>query len=153
MTLNLPSSQLFQPIKKSSFNLENVIDDFFNNFDHQLTNSLFSRADNTFSPRLDISESDSNYCLELDLPGINKEDIDIKLDNNMIIIKGEKKLDNEYKNSNFHTRERFYGTFCRTLALPTNIKDEEVETTFKNGVLNIQIPKVQATSVKHIKIK
>jgi HSP20 family protein len=129
------------------------VDDFFNNFDHQLTNSLFSIADNTFSPRLDISETDSDYCLELDLPGINKEDIDIKLDNNIIIIKGEKKLNNEHKDTNFYTRERFYGTFSRTLALPTNIKSEEVETTFEGGVLNIKIPKTKASSTKQIKIK
>lgn len=153
MTLNLPNLRPSQIARKPNFNIENIVDNFFNNFHHPLTNSLFSIADNEFSPRLDVSETDKDYRLELELPGINKEDIDIKLENNIITIKGEKKMNNEHKDSSFYTRERFYGTFSRALVLPTDIKSEEVETIFKDGVLTMKIPKAKDTNAKQIKIK
>jgi len=130
-----------------------MFDDFFNNFENQSPRSLLSRNEQDVYPQLDVSETNSHYCLELDLPGIDKKDVDIKVDNNILTIKGTKELDKENKDNNFYTRERFYGDFQRSLDLPANVNIDTIAADFKDGVLTIKIPKTEISSAKTIDIK
>lgn len=102
---------------------------------------------------LDVSETNSHYTIELDIPGVKKDDINISVDNNVLTIKGKKEIDKERKDSNYYSRERFYGDFKRSMSLPSGVKTDKIEASFKNGVLTIQMPKEKSSSVKTIDIK
>jgi HSP20 family protein len=91
--------------------------------------------------------------LEFDLPGLSKKDVEIDIDNNILVIKGNKELEKEHKDSRYYTRERFYGAFQRSFSLPTGIKESEIDASFKDGVLTVKIPKKEASHMKTIQIK
>ena len=93
------------------------------------------------SPRIDVSETDDEYKIEAELPGINQKEIDVKIDNNILTIKGKKEDTKEKKDKNYHLRERYYGTFQRSISLPSNIESDKIDASFKNGVLHIVVPK------------
>jgi len=153
MTFNLPSlKSAFRPTRGARADIDNLIDDFFN-LSNRLPRSLLTNEVQDFYPQLDISDTNSDYCLEMDLPGVKKEDVDIKVDNNIITIKGKKVLDTERKDDNFYSRERFYGNFQRSLTLPLGIKADKIDATFKDGVLTIKAPKTDVSSTKTVEIK
>ena len=89
MTFNFPRVRSIQPVQTSRTNIESLMDDFFN-FSNSVPHFLSRREDQDFYPQLDISECDSHYYLSMDLPGVRKEDVDIKIDSNLITIKGKK---------------------------------------------------------------
>lgn len=153
MTFNLPNLRsVFQPTKDRRTNIDTLMDDFFN-FGNQFPRALLTREEQDFYPQLDISETNSHYCLEVDLPGVSKENLDIKVDDNVITIKGKKELNKEYKDNNFYTRERFSGNFQRSLFLPLSVKADKIDATFKDGVLTIKAPKTDVSHTKTIEIK
>lgn len=100
-----------------------------------------------------MSETNSHYTVELDIPGVKKEDININVDNNILTIKGKKEMDEEHKDSNYYSRERFYGDFRRSMSLPSGVNTDKIDADFKNGVLTIKMPKDKITSAKNIEIK
>ena len=104
------------------------------------------------SPRIDISETDGEYKIEAELPGINQKEIDVKIDNNILTIKGKKEDVKEEKEKNYHLRERYYGAFQRSISLPNNIEPEKIKARFENGVLNISVPKSDKRTPKKIEI-
>ena len=104
------------------------------------------------SPRIDISETDAAYKIEAELPGINQKEIDVKIDNNILTIKGKKEDIKEEKEKNYHLRERYYGAFQRSISLPNNIEPEKIKASFENGVLNISVPKNDKRTPKKIEI-
>jgi len=92
MTINLPNLRsMFQPTRNIRTNIDDLMNDFFN-LDTKYPHSLITREEQEFYPQLDFSETESHYCLEMDLPGVTKENIDIKVDNKVITIKGKKEL-------------------------------------------------------------
>lgn len=107
----------------------------------------------TWSPRVDISETDDEYIVRAEVPGVSKDDIKITVKDNLVTIKGEKKQEKETKNENFHRIERIYGSFSRTFTLPGAVKVDKVEAKFKDGVLTIKLPKVEEEKPKEIEIK
>lgn len=152
MTFNFPRVRSIQPVQTSRTNIESLMDDFFN-FSNSVPHFLSRREDQDFYPQLDISECDSHYYLSMDLPGVRKEDVDIKIDSNLITIKGKKEEVKEIKDVNFFTRERFYGNFQRSITLPFAIKSDKINAALKNGVLIIEAPKAEASSSQVIEIK
>lgn len=154
MTFDVPSLRsVFQSPKRVSSDINHIFDDFFNGFDSQLPRTLMPGEKRALFPQLDVSETSSHYCLELDLPGVNKKDVDIKIDNNILTIKGKKESSKEDKDGNFHARERFCGAFQRSLGLPASVDHDAIYAHFKDGVLRINIPKTEASSAKTIDIK
>lgn len=134
--------------------IDRVFDDFFNRpfglqpwFDNEF------RSLENFSPNTDISENDKEIRVTLELPGMDADDIDIELHDDYLTIRGEKKSENEEKDEHFHRIERSYGSFHRTVPLPSEIKSDNIDAKFKNGVLNIKLPKVKSgKSSKRIEI-
>ncbi|MBT8433882.1 MAG: Hsp20/alpha crystallin family protein [Gammaproteobacteria bacterium] len=117
----------------------------------QLSNDL-SFAD--WAPSCDIEEQEDRYVIKADLPGVDKKNIDVKLENGVISIRGEKQLEKETgKGSKRHRTERFHGTFARSFTLPDAVKDERVEANYKDGVLSLVIPKAEEAKPKSIDIK
>jgi len=99
-------------------------------------------------PRVDISETDDNIQITADLPGVDKDDVEISIRDNTITIRGEKKQEEEEKGEGFYKIERSYGTFQRSFYLPSEIEEDKVEASFKDGVLKITLPKTEAAKAK-----
>lgn len=121
---------------------------------HQEINQLFERAFSNFYPLLehqlsdtivvpllDISETEEEISVTVDLPGIDEKDIEVSLSNKMLLIKGERKIENEDKQKTYHLIERSYGSFIRTVAIPFEVDPDKVNATFKKGVLRVILPK------------
>jgi len=95
-----------------------------------------------FIPSVNTREADDAYYIEVDLPGVKKEDININFDDNTLTISGERKIKDEHKDNNFYKVESVYGKFERSFSLPEDVDSDKIEATSKNGVLEIKIPKV-----------
>jgi HSP20 family protein len=130
---------------------DSVFDDLFNEL-YSLPTSFLSKSGVDLSPRIDISETDAAYKIEAELPGIKQKEIDVKIDNNILTIKGKKEDIKEEKEKNYHLRERYYGAFQRSISLPNNIEPEKIKASFENGVLNISVPKNDKRTPKKIEI-
>ena len=104
-------------------------------------------------PLTDISETKDAYNLKLDIPGVDKKDVKISFANGELQISGERKEEKEEKDSKYHRVERSFGKYYRSFRLPEKIKDNEIKAEFKNGSLNITIPKADEVKPKEIEIK
>jgi len=121
-------------------------------------NSLSSRNNGDLSfadwaPSVDIDEQEDKYLIKAELPGVDKNDIDVKLDNGMLRLRGEKHTGSETKEGKRHRSERFYGTFARSFTLPEQIDADKVDASYKDGVLTLAIPKKELAKPKSIDIK
>ncbi len=103
-----------------------------------------------FSPRVNVSETDNAVQVTAELPGMEEKDIQISLERDVLLISGEKKSESEESGKNFHRVERSYGAFQRAIPLVSEVQEEKVDATFKNGILTITLPK-PASSVKAAK--
>lgn len=128
------------------------IDDVFNNFFNEIASWPSSYNDRILSPNTDIIENDSDYNLEMELPGVTQDNIDLKIDSNILTIEGKKEQCSEKKDKNYHMQERYYGSFYRSISLPSNIDEEHIEAQFKDGILSIKIPKKEQSKAKKIKV-
>ncbi len=108
----------------------------------------------TWTPNLDVSETDKAIEVRAELPGLDKKDIDISLDRNILTIRGEKRQEKEESGKRYHLLERSYGSFLRTIRLPTEVDEKKLEATFKDGVLKVTLPKTEESQKKvtHIEI-
>lgn len=106
-----------------------------------------------WSPPVDIYETAESLVLRAELSGLSKEDIDIQVRDNRLTLKGERRHEKDVKQENYLRVERAYGTFQRAFALPTDIQPDKIRATFKDGVLEVNIPKAEAAKPKHIKVE
>jgi HSP20 family protein len=106
----------------------------------------------TFVPAVDIYEDEHNITLKLEAPGVDQKDIDIRLENNTLTVRGERKFESEEKEENFHRIERRYGSFSRSFSLPNSVDTENVKAEYKDGILNIQLAKKEEAKPKQIKV-
>jgi HSP20 family protein len=122
-----------------------LFDTFFNEGGEDL-------ASRTWTPPVDIQETDDAYRIQAELPGMTRDDIQITMENNVLRLSGERKFEKDVKKENFHRIERVYGTFTRSFALPTQVSPEKVEAKFENGVLTITVPKAEQAKPRRISI-
>jgi HSP20 family protein len=107
-----------------------------------------------FMPKVNTREGKSAYHIEVELPGIKKENVDIKIDGNLLTISGERKLRDEVKEEDYHKVESSYGFFSRSFTLPEKVDVENIHAESDNGIIEIIIPKLTIdTSSKKIEIK
>jgi HSP20 family protein len=104
-------------------------------------------------PSMDIFEAGGDIVVKAELPGMKKEDIEVTVTDSSITISGEKKKEDEVKKKNYYKYERSYGSFCRTFSLPTTVKTDKVKSTFKDGILEIRMPKTEEAKSKEVKVK
>jgi HSP20 family protein len=105
-----------------------------------------------WAPRVDIAETDKEFSVKAEIPDVKKEDVKVTVDNGVLTIKGERKQEKEEKNKKFHRVERFYGSFTRSFMLSDNVDENKIEASFKDGMLNLKIPKTEATKPKTIDV-
>jgi HSP20 family protein len=101
---------------------------------------------------VDIYEQDGNIVLKAELPGVDAKNVDIRLENNVLTLRGERKLDNEVKKENYHRVERSYGSFTRSFTLPTVVDQEKIKADYSDGVLRLTLPKREEAKPKQISI-
>jgi HSP20 family protein len=106
----------------------------------------------TFVPPVDIYEDEHSITLSLEVPGIQEKDIDLRLENNTLTVRGERRFEQEEKEENFHRIERRYGSFSRSFTLPNTVDSEKVDANYENGVLKIRLAKRAEAKPKQIKI-
>lgn len=106
-----------------------------------------------WAPSVDIDEQDDKYLIKADLPGVDKQDIDVKLENGMLSIRGEKRTESQTGNGKRHRTERFHGTFARSFTLPDSVDADKVDANYRDGVLTLAIPKMEQAKPRSIDIK
>ena len=106
----------------------------------------------TWAPAVDIYETEQELVLKADLPEVNQQEIDIRIENNMLTIRGERKFHNEVSQDNYLRIERAYGPFTRSFSLPNTINTEAIKADYHNGVLSIRMPKREESRPKQIRI-
>lgn len=110
-------------------------------------------ATGDWSPRVDISETDSEFQIKAEIPDVKKEDVKVSVDNGVLTIQGERKQEKEEKGKKFHRIERYYGNFIRSFTLPDNVDETKIRATFKDGMLNLQVPKSARENHNTIEVK
>lgn len=116
--------------------------------DRFLNEELIAGTQPTFSPKVDIAESEGEFEIQLHVPGMKKSDFNIDLNEDQITITGERKFENEKKDKNFHSVESYFGTFNRTFYLPEVVNKEKVDASYQDGILTIVLPKDAKKSTK-----
>ena len=106
----------------------------------------------TWTPPVDIHETDDALVIKAELPGISKDDVSIDVHQNTLTLRGQRKHEAEVKQDNYHRMERAYGTFQRSFVLPTMIDQEKVQATFKDGVPELHLPKLESAKPRRIAI-
>ena len=106
----------------------------------------------TWAPAVDIYETGQELVLKVDLPEVNQQEIDIRIENNMLTIRGERKFQNEVSQDNYLRVERAYGPFSRSFSLPNTLNTEAIKADYQNGVLSIRMPKREESRPKQIRI-
>jgi len=105
-----------------------------------------------FVPPVDVYEDENSIQVRLEVPGIDEKDIDIRLENNVLTVRGERKFEKEEKEENFHRVERRYGSFTRSFTLPSTVNSEDVQADYDKGVLKIRLAKRAEAKPKQIKV-
>jgi HSP20 family protein len=105
-----------------------------------------------WTPFLDVYETPESFVVKVDLPGLNPNDVDVTLDQNLLTISGERKATNEVKEENYHRVERRYGSFQRTVSLPAHVDADAIQASFNGGVLEITVPKSEQAKPRKIKV-
>jgi HSP20 family protein len=137
------------PVYALQRDMDRWFGDFFSGFDL----APFRGPWPEFNPKLDVVENDQEFKVLAELPGLDQNDIQVSLDHNELTISGEKKEEKEDKQQNYYHLERAYGSFRRSIQLPVEVDADKIDATFKNGVLNIVLPKTAESRRKRITIK
>ena len=132
--------------------IERIFDEFFT---EERFPALFRvpTGDIVAFPPIDVYDEGDKIVVKAELPGLTKDDVEITVKDRELVIRGEKRKEEEVKEENYYYSERSFGKFVRTIRLPVDIKTEEVKAKFKNGILEIELPKVEEAKPKEIKVE
>jgi HSP20 family protein len=142
---NLRKRDIFNELTDMQQEMNRLFDEFFGDRRTEV-------AEGRWLPSVDVSETETAMVVRAELPGMTHEDIQLNLQDNVLILKGEKKQEKKEEKENYHRVERSYGSFTRSFTLPVGVKPEEVKATFKDGVLEISMPKTEEAKPKKIAI-
>ena len=143
----------WKPREMKSF--ENLFDDVFNFEMTPQSRSLRSGylEEGEWSPLVDVLDKKDKIVVRAELPGVDKKDVKITLNDNILNIHGEKKEQKETKKEDYYFCERIQGSYSRTIALPVEVDSKKIKASFKNGVLEVILPKAEKLTTKEIEIK
>lgn len=135
--------------------MDRMLDDFFGRRTRPWWPERWFRTDelDVRAPAVDMFEEKDDIVIKAEIPGMDKDNIQVNLTDHTLTIKGEKKKEEEVKEENYFRSERSYGTFLRTVELPRDVHADKVKATFKNGVLEVRMPKTEEAKAKEIKVK
>lgn len=121
-------------------------------FEESVVSPATARRGQGFVPALDLSETADGYVVELAVPGLKSEDLEVTFENGVLTVKGEVKQETEEKKRNYHRIERRYGAFTRSIGLPSTVKADAIQADLKDGVLRLDIPKAEAVKPRKISV-
>jgi len=128
---------------------------------HQQVNKIFNDAVRnqsddsaltTWAPAVDIYETPNELVVKADLPDVNEKDIDVRVENNLLTVRGERKFDKAVPEENYLRVERTYGTFSRSFSLPNTVNPEAIRAEYNNGVLTVNLPKREESKPRQVKV-
>jgi HSP20 family protein len=150
----VPTEKKSVPVRREEYNpfglLRQEMNTLFDNFSRGFEMEPFMGRFSTFSPSVDVKESDKEIKVSAELPGMEDKDINVSLTKDSLTIKGQKKEEKEDKGKDFYKMERSYGSFMRTIPLPSEIDTDKVKAEFRKGVLTVTLPKT-AKAIKETK--
>ena len=129
--------------------LQNRVNSLFRDFNDNGEGALTTAS---FVPAVDIYEDSKKVVLKLEVPGMEEKDLDIRVENNTLTVKGERKFEKDEKEENFHRIERRYGTFYRSFTLPSTVDTENVQASYNAGILKLNLNKKPEAQPKQIKV-
>lgn len=153
---------MLQRFRPKSFDLPTFWRDPFPDmerfFDDDVFAPMFSRRGfdrDGWMPAMDLTEEDNAFLATVELPGLTKKDIEVSVENNVVTVRGERKWEKEEekKGDRFHRIERAYGKFERSFTLPSTVKADSVKAKFKDGVLELALPKAEESKARHVDIQ
>lgn len=152
--------QMLRPFESLRREVDRLFDEFDGGFFRSPFRSpffdlaTFRRAEATFTaaPAVDVSETDNAYEITAEMPGMEEKNIEVKVANGLLTIKGEKQEDKEEKKKDYYMRERSFGSFERNFQVPDGVETDRIEASFKNGVLSVTLPKSAAAQQAEKKI-
>ena len=127
----------------------NLFDNFFEGWN---VPSLFGE-EKTWVPAFDIAETEKDYIITAEVPGIEAKDLDVTFTEGVLTVKGEKKQEKEDKGEDYHHIERHYGSFHRSFRIPGKVQVDKIDSNFKDGVLKLTLPKSEESETKKIEVK
>ncbi|HUJ79867.1 MAG TPA: Hsp20/alpha crystallin family protein [Nitrospiria bacterium] len=135
--------------------MERMADDLFGRhwFDFNWPDRLRLRELEWREPAIEITEEKDELVIKAEIPGIKKEDVQVNLSDHLLTIRGEKKQEREVKEKGYFYSERAYGSFCRSIELPTDVQAGKVHASFKDGLLEVRLPKTEQAKQREIAIK
>ena len=125
---------------------------------NRLLDSFFGRpasvtaSERMWAPLTDMYETKDDLIVTFELPGVSEKDVNVSITGDMLTVKGERRFERDDKDGGFHRLERVYGKFERSMALPVAVQSDKVKATYRDGVLEIRLPKVEEVKPKEIKI-
>ncbi len=129
--------------------LQNRMNSLYSNMSSETESPLTTAS---FVPAVDVYEDDKKVVIKLEVPGIEEKDLDVRVENNTLTVKGERKFEKEEKEENFHRIERRYGSFYRAFTLPSTVDSEHVKAGYEAGVLKLELQKKPEAQPKQIKV-
>jgi len=135
--------------------MDRVMEDFFGRRMRPWWPDRWFRADEMELkvPRVDLFEEKDDIVIKAELPGMEKDNIEVNLTDHTLTIKGEKKKEEEIKEEKYYRSERSFGSFMRVIELPRDVQADKVKAAFKNGVLEVRVPKTEEAKAKEVKVK
>jgi HSP20 family protein len=142
----------FDPIRELATMQERVNRVFGDFYNRRTEDDLLARG--AWVPSVDIYENDEHeLVIKAELPDVKRDDIDLRIENDMLTLRGEKKMDSEVKEEHYHRVERVYGAFTRSFSLPSTVDTTRVTADYKNGVLEIKLPRREEAKPKQIQVQ
>ena len=121
-------------------------------FSDTLSRESFEPAGGDWLPAVDIYEDGDSLVFQAELPGVNKDDVEVQVEGNVLTLRGQRKKEKEVNGEQYHRVERYYGGFVRSFTLPTGIDKEKIRAEYRDGVLRLDLPKGEGAKPKKIKI-
>jgi HSP20 family protein len=132
--------------------LQNEMNRLFNTFSDTPLPNGGTVGQRRWLPAMDLAETENDFVLRADLPGLSEEDVNIELEDNVLTISGQRKSEHEERKEGFHRVERGYGSFTRSLTLPEGVNAEAIKAGFDRGVLEVHIPKPEERKPRKVAI-
>lgn len=129
------------------------IDDIFERYSRAVGWPRGGRDGAEWAPSVDIAETDAAYVIKAELPEVDRKDVKVSVENGVLTLSGERKQESEESGKKFHRVERMYGSFARSFTLPDNVDPAKIKATFKDGMLNVELPKTAPAKPSHIDVQ
>ena len=151
----MPTRRADNPVSLFDREINHMFEDFFEDFERGLgRGSLLRRNEDWLdeTPSFEVSETDEEFCVKAELPGLDEKDIEVRMDGNELTVRGEKKREHDEKKRDYYVSEMSYGEFTRSVLLPEGVDHEKVKAVFKKGVLTLTLPKTEHGKAMHKRI-